>query len=273
MTSPLNSQTSPTHKNNLPLRGSPISKHPYVTCHIVCQPPSLPPWLSPPPHRGKPNTPQLPAPPLQGKEKKGPVHHPHLPQPRLSTLNTSYLSTIRGLARRSETPRSTPGCIPTPMKPLNSGRGGMTSTPSHQATSTVTSTPPPPMRKLPPAQVRAARAKAKLGSLLPPNKCRVRSPLLLKRGLPPFQVPNDASLPLASPRPLTQTLSPVPLLFLTSPLASSANQTASSPLASLLLSTLMAPSPLPSLTKQPLPPHTPPISTSSPGPQSVLSGR
>jgi len=105
-----------------------------------------------------------------------------------------------------------------------------------------TFTPPPPMRKLPPAQARAARAKAKLGSLLPPNKLRVRRPLLFKRGRPPFQVPNHASLLLASPLPLTRTLSPLLLPFLTSPLASSANRTASSPLASPLLLTLVAPS-------------------------------
>jgi len=43
MTSPPNSRTSPTPKNNKPLRGSPISKHPYVTRHIVCQPRPLPP--------------------------------------------------------------------------------------------------------------------------------------------------------------------------------------------------------------------------------------
>jgi len=118
----------------------------------------------------------------------------------------------------------------------------MTSPPSPQATSTLTYTPPPPTRKLPLAQARAARAKAKLGSLLPPNLLQVRRPLLLKRGRPPFQVPNDALLPLASPLPLTQTLLPLLPLFPTSPLASSANQTASSPLASPLLSTLVAPS-------------------------------
>jgi len=43
MRSPLSSQTSPTPKNNQPARGSPISRHPYVTCHIEGQPPSLPP--------------------------------------------------------------------------------------------------------------------------------------------------------------------------------------------------------------------------------------
>jgi len=201
------------------------------------------PLAQPPPHHEDPYHPQLPAPPLQGKEKKGPGHHPHLPQPRLKTLNTSYHSTTLSLARRSETPRSTPGCIPTPTRPVSSGRGGTTSTPSHQAISTLTSTPPPLTRKLPLAQGRVARAKAKLGSLLPPNKLRARSPLRLKKGRPPSQVPNDAFLLLASPRPLTQTLSPLPLLFLTSPPASSANRTASSPLASLLLSTLVAPCP------------------------------
>ena len=243
MTSPLNSRTSPPHKNKLPLRGSPISRHPYVTCHIVCQPLSRPQWLRPPPHQESPSPPQLPAPPLQGKEKKGPVQHPHPPQPRLKTLNTSYHSTTRGLARHSKTPKSTPGFTPTHTRPANSGKEGTTSTPSHQATSTPTSIPPPVTRKLPPAQVRAARAKAKLGSLLPPNKSRVRSPLQLKRGLPPFQVPNYASLPHASPRHLTQTLSQLPQLFLTLPLVSSANQTASYPSISLLLSTPVAPSP------------------------------
>ena len=150
---------------------------------------------------------------------------------------------IRGVARHSVTPRSTPGSTHTYTKPGNTGGGHMTWPPSPQATSTLTSTPPPLTRWLPPAQARAARAKAKLGSLLPHNLLRVQRLLLLKRGRPPFQVPNDASLPLASPLPLTQTLSPLPVLFLTLPLASCENRTAYSPLASLLLSTLEAPSP------------------------------
>jgi len=174
MTSPHNSRTSPTPKNNKPLRGSPISKHPYVTCHIVCRPQLPPPRHLPPHSRDYPNPPQLPAPPPRRKGRKGPEHHPHLPQPRLKTLNTSYHSTIRGLARRLVTPRSTPSSIPTRTKPGSSGKEDTTLTPSPQATSTLTSTPPPPTRKLPPAQVREARAKAKLGSLLPPNKSRVR---------------------------------------------------------------------------------------------------
>ena len=211
--------------------------------HRVSAPTPAPLAPAPPPHKEIPNPLQLPAPLLQGKEKKAPVLHPHLPQPRLTTLNTSYLSTLRDLARRSGTPRSTPGSTHTHTKPGNSGKGGTTSTPSPQATSTPTSTPPPPKRKLPRAQARAARAKAKLGSLLPPNLLRVRRPLLLKRGLPPFQVPNDASLLLASPLPLTQTLSPLLLPFLTSQLASSANQTASSLWGSLPRSTLEARSP------------------------------
>jgi len=242
MTSPLNSRTSPTPKNNKPLRGLLISKDPYVTCHIMCQPRSMPPQHRPPPHNEIPNLLQLPPPPLHGKGKKGPVHHPRLPQPRLKTLNTSYHSTIRGLARHSGTPRSTPGSIPTHTRPGNSGREATTLTPSPQATSIETPTPTPPKRKQPPAQPRAARAKAKLGSLLPPNKLRVRRPLLLKRGRPPFQVPNDASLLLASPLPLTRKLSPLLLHFPTSLLASSVNRTASSPLVSPLLLTLVAPS-------------------------------
>jgi len=169
MTSPLNSRTSPTPKNNKPPPGSLISKLPYVTCHIVCQPLSLPPSHKPPSHRETPTLPQLPAPPLPGKGKKGPEHHPHHLQPRLTTPNTSYHSTIRGLARRSVTPRSTPSSTPTPTKPVSSGKGGMTLPPSPQATSTLTFTPPPLTRKLPLAQARAARAKANLGSLLPPN--------------------------------------------------------------------------------------------------------
>jgi len=59
---------------------------------------------------------------------------------------------------------------------------------------------------------------------------------------PPFQVPNDASLLLASPLRLTQTVSPLPPPFQTSLLASFANLTASSPSVSPLLSTLVAPS-------------------------------
>jgi len=115
--------------------------------------------------------------------------------------------------------------------------------PSPQATSILTSAPPPLRRKLPPPQARAARAKATLGSLLPLNLLRVRGPLPLKRRLPPSQVPNNASLLLASPFPLTQMLAPLPLPSLTSLPASSASQTASSPWVSLPLSTLEAPSP------------------------------
>jgi len=202
--------------------------------HRVSAPTPAP--LAPaPPHRECPNPPQLPDPSLQGREKRRHGHHRHLPQPWLTTLNTSYHSTIRGLARGSVTPRNTPGSTHTHKKPGNTGGGHTTWPPSPQATSILTYTPPPPMRKLPPAQSRAARANAKLGSLLPPNLLRVRRPLLLKRGRHPSQVPNDASLLLASPLPLTQTLSPLLLLFPTSPLASSANQTASSPLDSPLL--------------------------------------
>jgi len=205
--------------------------------------PSPAPLAPAPPHIKNPNPLQLPAPPLPGREKKGPVRYPHLPPPRLTTLNTSYHSTIRGLARRLVTPRSTPSSTHTHTKPGNPGGGHMTWPPSPQATSTLNATPPPPMRKLLPARARAARARTKLGSLLSPNLLRVRRPLLLKRGRPPFQVANDASLLLASPLPLTQTLLPLPLPFPTSPLAFSANQTASSPLASPLLSTLVALSP------------------------------
>jgi len=229
MTSRLNSRTSPPPKNPKPLRRSRISKYPYVTCHIVCQPRSLPPWHRPPLHKGTPNHLQLPAPPLQGREKKGPMYHPHLAHRWLTTLNTTYHSTIRGLARRSVTPRSTPGSTHTHTKLGNTGGGHIMWPPAPQATSTVTSAPPPLTRKLPPAEARAAIAKAKLRSLLPPNLLRVRQRLQLQRGRPPFQVPNDASLLLASPLPLTQKLSPLPLPFLTSPLASCENRTAYSP--------------------------------------------
>jgi len=153
------------------------------------------------------------------------------------TLNTSSLSTIQDLARRSVTRRSKPGSTHTHTKPGSSGREGTTLTPSAQATSTLTFTPPPPTRKLPLAQARAAKAKAKLGSLLSPNLLRVRRPLLLKRGLPPSQVPNDASLLHASPLPRTQTLLPSPRPFPTSLLASSASQTVSSLWGSLPQST------------------------------------
>jgi len=229
--------------NNKPPRGSPISKPPYMTCHIVCQPRSLPPLHWPPPHRGHPSPTQLLAPSHQGRAKKERVHRPHAPQPPLTTLNTSYHSTIQDLARRSATPRNTPSSIQTHTRPGNSGRERTTLTPSPHATCILTHTPPPLTRKLPPAQARAARARAKLGSPLPPNLLRVRRPLLLKRGLPPSQVPNDAFLLLASPLPLTQTHSQLPLPFLTSLLEFFASQTASSPWLSLPPSTLEVPSP------------------------------
>jgi len=170
MTSPPNSQISVKPKNNKPPRGSPISKHPFVTCHIVCQPRPLPPLHKPPLYKGCPIPSHLPASPPRGRVRRRPEQHQHLPQPRLTTLNTSYHSTIPGSARRSVTPKSTPGSTPTHTRPGSSRRDGTTLTPSPQATCTLTSTPPPPMRKLSPAQAQAARAKAKLGSLLPPNK-------------------------------------------------------------------------------------------------------
>ena len=210
--------------------------------HRVSAPIPSPLAPAPPPTK-KPPTPSNCRPPPSRKGKERAVHHPHLPQPLLTTLNTSYHSTIRGLAKRSATPRSTPSSIQTHTKPGNSGREGTSLTPSPKATSTLTSTPPPPTRKLPLAQARAARAKAKPGNLHPPNLLRVGRPLLLKRGRPPSQVPNDASLLLASPLPLTQTPLPLLLPFLTSLPASSENRTASSPLASVPLSILGAQSP------------------------------
>jgi len=51
------------------------------------------------------------------------MYHPHLPQVRLTTLNTSYHSTIRSLARRSVSPRSTPSSTQTHARPGNSGGG------------------------------------------------------------------------------------------------------------------------------------------------------
>jgi len=72
MTSPLNSRTSPTPKNNKPLRGSPISKHPYATCHIVCQPQPLPPGTCPPSTESTPTPPNCRPSPLEERKRKGP---------------------------------------------------------------------------------------------------------------------------------------------------------------------------------------------------------
>jgi len=47
-----------------------------------------------PPHTGRPYPAQLPAPLHRRRAKKGPVHHPHPPQERLTPLNTSYHATI-----------------------------------------------------------------------------------------------------------------------------------------------------------------------------------
>jgi len=175
--------------------------------HRVSAPNPAPPAAAPPPE-GKPQHPPTAGPPplRKGKEK---ARAPPTP-PSAAADDPKYLipfyDTIRGLARRSATPRSTLGSTHTHTKPGNTGGGYMTWPPSPQATSTLTSTHSPHMRKLPLAQALVARAKAKLGSLIPRNLMRVRRPLLLKRGRPPSQVPNDASLLLASPLPLTQTL-------------------------------------------------------------------
>jgi len=109
-----------------------------------------------------------------GRVKKGPEHPPLHLQPQLRTLNTSYLSTIRDLARRSATRRSTPSDTPTPTKPVSSGRAGTTLTLSQPPTSTLTMSSPPPIHRLPPAQARAAGARTKVCSPPHPNKLRVR---------------------------------------------------------------------------------------------------
>jgi len=102
------------------------------------------------------------------------------------------------------TRRSTPGSTHTHTKPGNSGRGGTTSTPSPQATSTPTSTPPPLTRMLPLAQAGAARARAKLGSLLPPTCCECGSPTCYKGASLPSRCPTrllcSSPVPCPSPR-------------------------------------------------------------------------
>ena len=135
--------------------------------HHVSAPIPAPP--APASHTGHPNPNQRPAPPYSGRVKKGPVYHALPPQPRLTTLNKSYHGTIQSLARRSVTLKSTPSCSPSPTKPQSSRRGGTTSTPSPPATSTLTMSSPPPKYKLPLAQAQVARARTRLGSLLPPN--------------------------------------------------------------------------------------------------------
>ena len=229
MTSPHNSQTSPGPKTNHPFSRSPISKHPFVTCHIGCQPqpPSYP--KRQPPRAGPLRPHQPPNPHPLGRGRKGPEHAPPPRQLRLRTQNTSYLSTIRDLARRSETPRSTPSSSPTPSKPASSEEGGTTLPPSRPATSTPTTCSPPPTRKLPQDPDQVARARTKLRSLLPLNKLRAWLPPQIRRGLHPSQVPNDASLLLARPLPPTLTPPQLPPLSQTSLLAYFANPTAPSP--------------------------------------------
>jgi len=71
MTSPQNSETSPLPKTHSPLRGSPISKPPYATCHIRCQPPLLSYLKHQPPDVGPPPPPPTagPLPSRKGKER------------------------------------------------------------------------------------------------------------------------------------------------------------------------------------------------------------
>ena len=175
----------------------------------MCWPLSLPaPKRWSPPIRPTPSlSPRDPAP--LGREKKAPELHSHQPPPWLRTLNTSHYSTTPSLARPSGTPKSMPGWFPTATRPVSTGEAHMTWPLSPQATYTPTTTPPPPTLKQPLAPAQAARTKRKSARSPPANKLRVRSPLLLRRGLPPSQVPNVDSLLPASPPPLTQTLRPL----------------------------------------------------------------
>jgi len=209
MTSPRSWPTSPPLKAKAPPKPWPTSRHLFATCHIMCQPLSLPsPKFRPPPTQ--PTPPLSPkAPPPLGRASKGPKRQPHRPPLRLRTLNTSYHFTTPSLARLSATPRSTLGCSPTATRPANTGEVHMICPLSPPATSTLTIIPHLPMLKQPLAQARAVRTKRKSASNPPPSKLRVQSPLLIRRGLPPSQVPNVDSLPLASPPPLTQTLHPL----------------------------------------------------------------
>ena len=70
MTSPPNSRPSPPPKLHHPLRDSPISTHPYVTCHIVCQPRSLHPRHLPPPLQREPQPPPTAGRPPSRKGKE-----------------------------------------------------------------------------------------------------------------------------------------------------------------------------------------------------------
>jgi len=157
--------------------------------------------------RASPHTQGPPSPPLPpalhspGRGKKGPKHPHHTPPPQgLRTLNTSYRFTTPSLARPSGAPRRTPGCSPTPTKPESTTEARTTSRHLPSATSSQTIDPPTPTLRSPLALARAARLKTKSANSLHPNKLRVQLPLRLKRGRPPSQVPNDAFLPLASPR-------------------------------------------------------------------------
>ena len=126
MTSSHNWPSSPPLRTKTPFKLWLTSRYPFATCHIVCQPPSLPlPKRRPPPvwpiHLLSPQ-----ATPPPGNGRKRPKHPPHQPPPWLTILNTSYDSTTLSLARRSATPRSMLGCTHAATRPENTGEAHMT---------------------------------------------------------------------------------------------------------------------------------------------------
>jgi len=182
------------------------SRHPFVICQIVCQLPFLHPLKRWPPlfQHTLLLSPQAPAHLARGSRRS--EHPQYQPPLRLRTLHTSYHCTTLSLARLLGIPRSMLGCTPTATRQVNTGDVHSPWPLSPLATYILTTTTPPPTLKLPLFPARTARTRNESASSPPPNKLRVRSPLLLQCGLPSSGMLNVAFLLLTTLRPLTQML-------------------------------------------------------------------
>jgi len=169
---PLNSAISPLLKTRIACKYSLTSRLPFVTSHIVCQPLSLhSPKLQPAGATDPPFVAQGPGPRRTVKQR---AQAPPTPTPTAGE-DPQYLIPFSNtkLCKAFRDPENRLGCCPIPRRPENTGEAHTTLALSPRATYTQTTTPPPPMSKVPLAPDRAARTRRKQPSSPPSNKLRV----------------------------------------------------------------------------------------------------
>jgi len=183
----------------------------------------------PPPHTRHPNRIQLPAPPLRRRVKKGPLHHPHFPQPRLTNLKYLIPFYDTRLGKAFGDPAKYARLYPNSYQAgeFRKGRSDLASfTPGHLH---LDAQPPTSYARAASGSGWGGKGKSKV--VKPPSPQLVASAAAapVKKGPPSLPGAQRRFFAPRRPLPLTQRLPLLPLPFPPSLLASSANQTASTP--------------------------------------------